>query len=1662
MNKNQDILKKYFEVQIKKIPARNGLMLLPLRIETRFAENRKVIVRNQPDSVLFIFMELWQMADEGVSIEKMQRILRMMEDFDVVYAQDCRYLKEIIESIPDSLGKSDQKEKDKELRSLKEEMWAVVERYSNTTRTKPNRATLFADRVKRVCRRINEVNAARTFSGKARNKGDKAFSSTVRCRRMKKHVDDARKFLEGIYEEIKEIPYFSKDQADCIYRDVEHIRELSQRIHLIKGKKVERLYPYMAEAYQRDSLLTGNKRAEKPLKEFLESTRKISYFFDSFDLDKLRTVLSRNVRPGYRYTYPATVLIKNRFWDTDESSVYSNDFLEVLKATYFDYHQEMEWLRDIVDINHKDLLKEGGKFRYIKKRKIQYERTAEKCLLVRFYPDTLAITQAQQPLTREEAIEGKKMADYLKKYLDLKKYPKNFNMLKSNTFPWNELRGKWRLMCQTYGAVRSAWIVAQASAPNFNPSDYKEEGNEGFQNVTPVTRMLPERFVLNARLKLDARRSHDFSFIGRRLPEELQVGFNMFEMGKSGDDIYDKTDEGRLKLNKGLAWMTDFDEAERIGMAMTIPLDEMKHRRKTYRENKDKNNCGKEMLRTYEFEHIIVSGVIDDDNKGTKSKKELKDMLTSYLYEDGGLKFLKTGTPTNILTEDDQSDYDTSETRMMDKSFDFVSDHLTYPLKVRQIKDGKGIVITVGPNSKNNSNKSDSFRLNALFGFDNATSPLTYAADSDNMEIHKAEVVSAAVRGKIDDRLSDLREKLTGDGNSDGLLARGYYPVVRVGKQPFGVLPVMDIRRYRMCDLTSYYDQYKQRDRYLDFESWDQIYRDINYVTNWNFLSEKTLTGITGDAYQRYMKVMSMTPTSTTFQKRQVLTMENTKAGEYGETVEVPVNGDAGVESLEGKDNKLVAVCEEIKNFPRVKALNISDDELFDLVAECVDVRTYRLDASFTKMAHSMIRNGADYILGAYGWVLDLKEDKAEPISDEYIIAPSITHAKTAAVLRSAYAKSQRGDSHKDVDNNTLAINLSARRVRIAKRIIDGVKSGLAIGAILGADLERSIHEEMLDVCILPLRKKFTLLSSRLNTDGSTATSSNLNTGNAKEDSKNYALAVINGTKLINALNEIKIKGDVDNILTLRQYFMRNDKEWQAFVNGIDGLRQTLNGKKRDMLKKLVMDMADSYDALTDVVMSESIYKLCEGNTAAVDAIMKSMNNETNFPTPEFVEQPMSCARIEQRVVVGLDASAYVEKAACSGSVFQYADPAVDGWLTGLLSSMSIVKDKVMPASAIVYMSQNMNGLQALLDHKYDEVLSEYQLMLNALREMIGNAHPLRHDELEHTSAGDCVSDPDIKELSSRVGKVASMVEDVLEKVHEIVGDAGPNDDEYYTPTEDIVVALKHLASLGNHSASKLLENPEDVTCDDVRQIVGTLREAVASAKTVSPSSTAEDCQKAIRDMLCNEVMVVPRFSLDTEHLDTKGLAYQLNKDRQFFKNVNPETYDEYVEQVARVRKQVSLLHQVNLFAFFNDGTDLDMKAMQMPVDGMENQQWIGVEVDEDKVCDANSYIIVNSCDFANDLRSGNYAAGLVVDFWTESIPLKEQTAAITFSYDQPDAEAPQTIIYAVNPRVRWGNRWNYQELAGALKSTLELVKLRALEPDDLLRNRWASKELLS
>ncbi|HEV7804515.1 MAG TPA: hypothetical protein VGO80_01740, partial [Solirubrobacteraceae bacterium] len=72
-----------------------------------------------------------------------------------------------------------------------------------------------------------------------------------------------------------------------------------------------------------------------------------------------------------------------------------------------------------------------------------------------------------------------------------------------------------------------------------------------------------------------------------------------------------------------------------------------------------------------------------------------------------------------------------------------------------------------------------------------------------------------------------------------------------------------------------------------------------------------------------------------------------------------------------------------------------------------------------------------------------------------HIHAPSLAHATTAAVLRSGYlAHSGESDA-----TSPLAVDVSSRRVRLARALTDGVRQGQPLGALLGYRFERGLHE---------------------------------------------------------------------------------------------------------------------------------------------------------------------------------------------------------------------------------------------------------------------------------------------------------------------------------------------------------------------------------------------------------------------------------------------------------------------------------------------------------------------------------------------------------------------------------------------------------------------------
>jgi hypothetical protein len=68
-----------------------------------------------------------------------------------------------------------------------------------------------------------------------------------------------------------------------------------------------------------------------------------------------------------------------------------------------------------------------------------------------------------------------------------------------------------------------------------------------------------------------------------------------------------------------------------------------------------------------------------------------------------------------------------------------------------------------------------------------------------------------------------------------------------------------------------------------------------------------------------------------------------------------------------------------------------------------------------------------------------------------------------------------------------------------------------------------------------------------------------------------------------------------------------------------------------------------------------------------------------------------------------------------------------------------------------------------------------------------------------------------------------------------------------------------------------------------------------------------------------------------------------------------------------------------------------------------------------------------------------------MLDEWSEVIPGDDVDTGLTFHFDRPSTEAPQTMLLVTPTDFRGG--WRWEDLVDALNDTLDLAKLRAIEP---------------
>lgn len=353
--------------------------------------------------------------------------------------------------------------------------------------------------------------------------------------------------------------------------------------------------------------------------------------------------------------------------------------------------------------------------------------------------------------------------------------------------------------------------------------------------------------------------------------------------------------------------------------------------------------------------------------------------------------------------------------------------------------------------------------------------------------------------------------------------------------------------------------------------------------------------------------------------------------------------------------------------------------------AEHVDLCTYRWDAWMLSVVREQLAamrrpQGAaearreGIYLGAYGWLENVRPDRPglspATLNDElrlvfetpgqpplqrdaasggHVLAPSLNHAVTSAVLRSGYL-----NNASPANPDLFAVDLSSARVRVALQFVEGIRNGQPLGALLGYQFERRLHdrhaEAETDAFIYQVRKAFPLAAKRI------------------ADS-------VEGEADDTAIENVEARNVCDGLLLLEHVRTSPTKTYpwdKALERGTAAQEAIINEE--------VTALFDIHDAIADVAIAESVHQLTMGNADRAAAAMDAYGKSTFPPEPEVVRTPRSGVSLSHRVALHLPVDAAPPGGATPRAE---AEPAIDRWLAGVLPAMNELVVRVRYTDAV-------------------------------------------------------------------------------------------------------------------------------------------------------------------------------------------------------------------------------------------------------------------------------------------------------------------------------------------------------------------------------------------
>ena len=221
------------------------------------------------------------------------------------------------------------------------------------------------------------------------------------------------------------------------------------------------------------------------------------------------------------------------------------------------------------------------------------------------------------------------------------------------------------------------------------------------------------------------------------------------------------------------------------------------------------------------------------------------------------------------------------------------------------------------------------------------------------------------------------------------------------------------------------------------------------------------------------------------------------------------------------------------------------------------------------------------------------------------------------------------------------------------------------------------------------------------------------------------------------------------------------------------------------------------------------------------------------------------------------------------------------------------------------------------------------------------------------------------------------------------------------------------------------------------------------AADAVTKTRLLEEAAKAL---LGPDFQIFPEFTLSSRLGDEVENALAASRSKELFQflinstdpNRPPDDFpvDTWLYGVARVREKMNAWEQVMMFTGSLGQSEPELDALQLPF--APGDRWLALEFPPDQKLD-HERLLYTAHFAAPAFNKTAPQSGMLLDEWNETIPASELDTGITFHHDRPNCEAPQTMLLVTPSAFR--GAWQFQDLLDALNDTLDLAKLRALEP---------------